>query len=255
MDLIVHPHPAALGRAAGDEAAGLIAAAIAAQGEARVVLATGASQFATLDALVARRDVDWSRVECFHLDEYVRLPASHPASFRRYLRERFVARVAGLRAFHYVEGDAGDPQRECARLGALITARPIDVLLLGIGENGHLAFNDPPADVTTTAPYLVVDLDERCRRQQVGEGWFPDLAAVPRQAISMSVDHILCARTVIGSVPDARKAAAVRASVEGEMTPQVPGSYLRRHPRCRLHVDVAAAAQLAPATRARAAAG
>jgi glucosamine-6-phosphate deaminase len=252
MDLIVHPDPLALGRAAGAEAADLIVAAIADQGDARVVVATGASQFATLDALVARRDVDWSRVDCFHLDEYVGLPESHPASFRKYLRERFVARVPGLRAFHYVIGDAGDPQRECARLGALIAARPVDVLLLGIGENGHLAFNDPPADVTTTAPYLVVDLDERCRRQQVGEGWFPGLDAVPRQAISMSINHLLAARAVIGSVPDARKAEAVRASIEGPVVPTNPGAYLRQHPRCRLHVDAAAASLLAPASRAAA---
>jgi glucosamine-6-phosphate deaminase len=255
MDLVIHPDPAALGHAAGNEAGDLIAAALRAQGEARVVLATGASQFATLEALVARRDIDWSRVDCFHLDEYVGLPASHPASFRRYLHERFVARVAGLRSFHGVAGDAADPARECARLGAAIAAKPVDVLLLGIGENGHLAFNDPPADVATTVPYLLVDLDERCRRQQVGEGWFPDLAAVPRQAISMSVDRILAARAVIGSVPDARKAAAVRASVEGAISPQVPGAYLRRHPRCRLHVDRAAASLLAPATVAGSARG
>lgn len=253
MDLVIHPDPTALGRAAGNESADLIAASIKAQGEARVVLATGASQFATLDALVARRDIDWSRVDCFHLDEYVGLPVSHPASFRRYLHERFVTRVTGLRSFHGVTGDASDPAQECARLGALISAKPVDVLLLGIGENGHLAFNDPPADCTTTAPYLVVDLDEGCRRQQVGESWFPDLAAVPRQAISMSVQCILAARAVVGSVPDARKAAAVRASLEGEVTPHVPGSYLRRHPRCRLHIDTAAAALLAQATRARAA--
>jgi glucosamine-6-phosphate deaminase len=249
MDLIVHPDPGVLGRAAGAEAADLIVAAIRACGEARVALATGASQFATLDALVARHDVDWSRVECFHLDEYVGLADSHPASFRRYLRERFTTRVTGLRAFHYVNGDAGDPARECVRLGALISAKPVDVLLLGIGENGHLAFNDPPADVTTTAPYLVVELDERCRAQQVGEGWFPNLDAVPRQAISMSVNHLLTAQAVIGSVPDARKAEAVRASVEGPQTPLMPGAYLRRHARCRLHVDAAAASLLAPATR------
>ena len=255
MDLVIHLDPTALGRAAGNESADLIIAALKTRGEARVVVATGASQFATLDALVARRDVDWSRVDCFHLDEYVGLPISHPASFRRYLHERFVARVAGLRSFHGVAGDAADPKQECARLGALISAKPIDVLLLGIGENSHLAFNDPPADVTTTAPYLVVDLDEGCRRQQVGESWFADLAAVPRQAISMSVNCILSARAVVGSVPDARKAAAVKASLEDVISPLVPGSYLRRHPRCRVHVDVAAAALLAPTTRAAAATG
>lgn len=250
MELIIHPDPAALGRAAGNESGDLIVAALRAQGQARVVLATGASQFATLDTLVARTDIDWSRVDCFHLDEYVGIPVTHPASFRRYLRERFVARVGPVRSFQEVTGDAGDPARECARLGALIRTQPIDVLLLGIGENGHLAFNDPPADCTTTAPYVVVDLDERCRRQQVGESWFPHLDAVPRQAISMSVRHILSAHAVVGSVPDARKAAAVQASVEGPLSPLVPGSYLRQHARCSLHVDTAAAALLTRATLA-----
>lgn len=252
MDVIIHPDPLALGRAAGTEAADLLVTTLAAKPRARLVVATGASQFATLDALVAHRGLDWSRVDTFHLDEYVGLPVSHPASFRRYLHERFVSRVPGLGSFHGVQGDVGDPQRECARLGALIGAAPIDVLLLGIGENAHLAFNDPPADVVTTAPYLVVALDQRCRRQQVGEGWFPDLAAVPTQAISMSVQHMLSARAIVGSVPDARKAAAVRDSLEGALSPQVPASYLRQHPHCRLHLDTAAASLLTPGTVARA---
>jgi glucosamine-6-phosphate deaminase len=252
MDVIIHPDPLALGRAAGMEASGLLVAALAAKPRVRLVVATGASQFATLDALVARRDLDWGRVDAFHLDEYVGVADSHPASFRRYLHERFVSRVPGLGSFHGVRGDVGDPRQECARLGALITAAPIDVLLLGIGENAHLAFNDPPADCETTAPYLVVQLDERCRRQQVGEGWFPDLAAVPTQAISMSVRHMLSARAIIGSVPDTRKAAAVRDSLEGGLTPQVPASYLRQHAHCRLHLDTAAASLLTPGTRARA---
>jgi len=255
MDLIVHSDPIALGCAAGNESADLIIAAIRSQGQARIVLATGASQFATLDTLVARRDIDWSRVDCFHLDEYVGIPDHHPASFRRYLRERFVTHAANLCSFHAITGDADDPAHECARLGALIRTQPIDVLLLGIGENAHLAFNDPPADCTATAPYLVVDLDERCRRQQVGERWFPDLDAVPRQAISMSVTCILSARAVVGSVPDARKAAAVQASIEGALSPLVPGSYLRQHPRCNLHVDAAAAALLTRATLANAVGG
>ncbi|HEX3134130.1 MAG TPA: glucosamine-6-phosphate deaminase [Planctomycetota bacterium] len=250
MELFIHSDPSALGRAAGTESGDLIAATLRSQGQARIVLATGASQFATLDTLVARTDIDWSRVDCFHLDEYVGLPATHPASFRCYLRERFLAHVGALRSFHAIVGETNDPARECARLGALIRTEPIDVLLLGIGENAHLAFNDPPADCTTTEPYLVVDLDERCRRQQVGESWFADLAAVPRQAISMSVRHMLSARTVVGSVPDARKAAALHASIESPLTPLAPGSYLRQHPHCSLHVDAAAAALLARATRA-----
>lgn len=252
MDVLIHPDPATLGRAAGNECGDLLVEALARQQRVRLVIATGASQFATLATLVERRDVDWSRIDCFHLDEYVGVADTHPASFRRYLHERFVGRLPELGSFHGVRGDVGDPQQECARLGALITSAPIDVLLLGIGENAHLAFNDPPADCETTAPYLVVELDERCRCQQVGEGWFPDLAAVPTQAISMSVRHILTARVIIGSVPDTRKAAAVRDSIEGALTPQVPGSYLRQHPRCRLHLDTAAASLLTPGTRAQA---
>lgn len=248
MRLIIHADAATLGRSAGTEAGDLIAATIRAQGRARIVVATGASQFATLDTLVARRDIDWARVECFHLDEYIGIPATHPASFRRYLQERFVDRVRTLGAFHGVRGDAGDPAAECRRLGALIGERPIDVLLLGIGENGHLAFNDPPADLATRDPYLVVGLDEGCRKQQFGEGWFPTMDAVPRQAISMSIHRILSAGALVASVPDARKAEAVRGSVEGAMTPQIPGTWLRAHPRCSLHIDRPAAGLLQPLT-------
>lgn len=249
MHLVIHADPQALGRAAGREAGDHIAAAIRRQGHARIVLATGASQFATLATLVARSDIDWGRVECFHLDEYIGMDDRHPASFRRYLRERFVDRVAGLGAFHGVGGDAADPAAECARLGALIAARPVDVLCLGIGENGHLAFNDPPADFATADPYLVVDLDEGCRRQQLGEGWFPTLDAVPRQAISMSISRILAARVLVASVPDARKARAVQGSLEAPISPACPATVLRRHGQCSLHIDTAAAGLLAPATR------
>lgn len=252
MRLIIHRDPPALGVAAGNEAADQIRAALDLQGKARIVIATGASQFATLETLVARSDIDWSKVEVFHLDEYIGLSATHPASFRRYLQERFVAKAKHLGTFHGVQGDAADPQAECARLGKLISSAPIDVLLLGIGENGHLAFNDPPADVTTRVPYLVVDLDQGCRQQQFGEGWFPSLDAVPRQAISMSIQQILSAKVLITSVPDERKAVAVRGSVEGPLSAQMPGSYLRNHARCSLHLDRAAASLLKPATQAQA---
>lgn len=246
MRIILHADAQALGRHAGDEAADLIAAAIRARGAARIVVATGASQFATLDRLVARTDIEWSRVEAFHLDEYIGIPGTHPASFRKYLHDRFVSRVGGLRSFHGVAGDAADPAAECDRLGGLLAAAPVDVLLLGIGENGHLAFNDPPSDMATTAPYHVVELDDGCRRQQFGEGWFPSLDAVPRQAISMSMHRILAADALVASVPDARKAEAVRGSIEGPLTPLVPGSYLRVHNRCSLHIDRDAAARLQP---------
>ena len=223
------------------------AAAIASRGGANVIVATGASQFEPLARLVAAPGVDWRRVVVFHLDEYLGLPADHPASFRRYLRERFVDRLP-LAAFHAVDGE-NDPVNECRRLGELIRRSPIDVAMVGIGENGHLAFNDPPADFETSEPYLVVELDEACRRQQYGEGWFPSLDAVPRRAISMSCRQILASATIVCSVPDQRKAAAVRDAVEGSVTPQVPASILQRHPRTTLYLDPPAASLLGAGRR------
>lgn len=233
----------AMGRAAAAWAVSRILNALAQRGEARIIVATGASQFEVLADVVAS-GLDWSRVTAFHLDEYVGLPLAHPASFRKFLRERFVDLVPGLRAFHYVNGEAPDPAAECRRLDTLIRAAPVDVALIGIGENGHLAFNDPPADFDTEDSYLVVNLDEACRRQQVGEGWFPSLDAVPRQAISMSVRRILATRALVCTVPDTRKAAAVRAALEGPLTNMVPASILRTHPQCGLFLDAAAASQL-----------
>ncbi len=206
-------------------------------GQASIVLASGASQFKMLESLVAQPDIDWSRVVAFHLDEYIDLPAEHPASFRRYLRERFVERLPGpIGAFHWIAPE-GDPEAERRRLSDLVRAVEIDVAFIGIGENGHLAFNDPPADFETEEPYLIVDLDTACRRQQLGEGWFDTLEDVPRSAISMSVPQILKARSIICTVPDARKAVAVREAVEGPVTPKVPASALQRHEDCRLFLD------------------
>lgn len=218
--------------------------AIAARGAARIVVATGASQFELLGHLVAAPGIAWSKVAAFHLDEYVGLPISHPASFRAYLRERFLAPLPEKPVFHEVDGEAADPAAECARLGALVSQGPIDVCFAGVGENGHLAFNDPPADFETSEPYLVVTLDEACRRQQWGEGWFPSLENVPRRAISMSVPQMMRARLLILVVPDARKAQAVAAALDGPVTPQVPASMIQRHPDCRLYLDEASAALL-----------
>ena len=225
-----------LGEAAAREAAGLIREAIAARGDARLVAATGASQFEFLDALAREGGIDWGRVVFFHLDEYVGLPESHPASFRKYLRERVEGRVRPG-AFHFIDGEAADPREECRRLGELISPRAIDVAFVGIGENGHLAFNDPPADFETDEPYLVVELDEACRRQQVGEGWFKSLDEVPRRAVSMSVKQILRARRVICCVPDRRKAPAVRDCLESEVSPRHPASALRTHAGASLYLD------------------
>jgi glucosamine-6-phosphate deaminase len=244
MDVLVFPTKIELARAAAERAAAALREALERDGRARLVAATGASQFEFLDALTSRADVDWARVEGFHLDEYIGLPGTHPASFRRYLRERIVDRVHPA-AFHFLAGDAPDPRAECRRVGDLLRAAPVDVAFVGIGENGHLAFNDPPANFDTEEPYLIVDLDEACRRQQLGEGWFPDLDAVPSRAISMSIRQILKAREILCVVPDARKAKAVRDCLEGEVSPLHPASALRNHPKTTVFLDPDSAALLA----------
>jgi glucosamine-6-phosphate deaminase len=244
MRVKVHASKEALGRSAAEEGAALIRQAIAHHGQATIIVATGASQFEMLAALVAQTDIDWPRVTAFHLDEYIGMPPTHPASFRKYLKERFADQVP-IGTFHYVNGEGldgnGDVAAECARLGTLIQSRQVDVAFVGIGENGHLAFNDPPADFDTEVPYLIVELDEACRQQQFGEGWFDSLEAVPRQAVSMSIRQILASRHIVCSVPDARKAEAVRNSVEGPVSNQVPASILQTHADTTLHLDPPAA--------------
>ena len=233
-----------MGEAAAREAAAIIREAIDARGEARVVAATGASQFGFLDALAREGGIDWGKVTFFHLDEYVGLPESHPASFRKYLKERLAERVRPG-AFHFIDGEAPDPLEECRRLGGLISQVEVDVAFVGIGENGHLAFNDPPADFETEEPYIVVNLDDACRRQQVGEGWFASLDEVPRRAISMSIKQILKSRRVICVVPDARKARAVKDCLESEVSPLRPASALRRHEGATVYLDRESASLLA----------
>ncbi|HRJ73522.1 MAG TPA: glucosamine-6-phosphate deaminase, partial [Terrimicrobiaceae bacterium] len=214
-------------------------------GEANVIVATGASQFEMLNALLEEKDIAWDKVTFFHLDEYVGLPITHPASFRKYLWERFQQKLpVPARAFHYVAGDL-DPAAECTRLGRLITEHPIDVCFAGIGENAHLAFNDPPADFATEVPYLVVNLDEACRKQQFGEGWFPTFEDVPKQAISMSIRQIMKSRCIIITAPDERKAVAVRDSLEGPVTNLVPSSILQQHADTSIFLDTASASLLA----------
>lgn len=211
--------------------------------EVTVVAATGTSQFEFLDRLAQEPGVAWSRVTFFHLDEYLGIPATHPASFRRYLKERVEDRLHP-KAFHYIQGDAPDPQAECRRLAGLLRDRTVDLVLLGIGENGHIAFNDPPADFATEEPFIVVELDEACRRQQLKEGWFPTLEAVPTRAITMSPKQILKGRMLVCLVPDARKAEAVYRCLTSPITPDVPCTILRRHPNIHLFLDEAAAALL-----------
>lgn len=239
----IHSNKSAMGAAAAVRAAGFLRQAITERGDANLILATGASQFEMLEHLIAL-DVNWSRVTVFHLDEYIGLPITHPASFRKYLKERFEDKVPGLRQFYYVKGDAPDPQAECRRLGTLISSLKIDAACIGIGENGHLAFNDPPADFDTEEPFIIVNLNDACRRQQVGEGWFATLEAVPTQAISMSIRQIMKSAAIICSVPDARKAAAVKNTVEGSVTNLAPASILQTHTQCWLYLDEPAAALL-----------
>jgi len=223
--------------AAAGNAAEAVRDAIKARRRANIILATGASQIEMLGCLTAADGVDWSKVTMFHLDEYIRLGPDHPASFRKYLRERFVEEVGNLKAAHFVDGDAADPKQECKRLGETIREHPIDAAMIGIGENGHLAFNDPPADFETEEPYIVVELDEKCRRQQLGEGWFETLEEVPRRAISMSIRQIMKSARLIVTVPDRRKGEAVKNALEGPVRPQCPASILQRHGRCKIFLD------------------
>ena len=223
-----------LGQAAARHGAELINKAIAKKGVANIIVATGASQFEMLASLI-REDIDWTKVTAFHLDEYIGLPMTHPASFRKYLKERFVDKVP-LKEFHYINGEE-DVNDECSRLNALIAQFPIDVAFVGIGENGHLAFNDPPADFNIEDPYIEVDLDDDCRKQQLGEGWFNSFEEVPKKAISMSIQQILKSEYIICSVPDKRKANAVKNVVLGKVTPDVPASILQTHSQTTLYLD------------------
>ncbi|MGV3502968.1 MAG: glucosamine-6-phosphate deaminase [Adhaeribacter sp.] len=243
MHIYISPDPPSLGKAAGLAAAALIRHAIADKGQAHIILATGTSQFETLKHLVAQPGIAWDQVTMFHLDEYIGLPQTAKASFRKYLQKRFIDQVPPLRAVHLINGEA-DAEEECRRLGQLISACPIDVALVGIGENGHLAFNDPPADFHTEAPYLVVELDAACRRQQLQEGWFNSLEEVPTHAISMSVRQILKARHLLCAVPDNRKAEAVKNCLTGPVDPRHPASILQQHPHCAFYLDEASAALL-----------
>lgn len=244
MAVRVFPDTNALGTGAAAHASAVMRDAIAARGIAHAMFATGNSQFAFLDALVLDDTVEWTRVIGFHMDEYVGIPADHPASFRRYLSERLVARVP-LAAFHYVEGDAPDLDAECERYSSLLRDHPLDLCCLGIGENGHLAFNDPPvADFDDPLDVKVVELDDACRRQQVGEGHFPDVAAVPTHAITVTIPALLRASAVLAIVPEARKAGPVRRALEGPIDTSCPASILRAQPHATLYLDVDSAAGL-----------
>jgi glucosamine-6-phosphate deaminase len=244
MRLAIFPNKHALAKAAAGEAASSIRNAIRKHGTARIIAATGASQFEFLEVLTQAPDIDWRSVEMFHLDEYLGISANHPASFRKYLRARLINKM-GINRYHLLDGN-GDPLHVISAVTAEIRKAPINVAFAGIGENGHLAFNDPPADFESDEAYMVVELDEACRRQQLGEGWFKDLDEVPRRAISMTVRQILKAEQIVCVVPDARKAQAVEKCFTGEISPLAPASILRTHANTTVYLDNDSAALLKP---------
>jgi glucosamine-6-phosphate deaminase len=246
MILKLFEDKASLAKAAADQASTAITGAIRDRGKARVIAASAASQFEFLEALTATPGIDWKRVELFHLDEYIGLPMSHPASFCKFLQERLIGK-AGITNYHLLNGEE-NPVKVIRETSKFLSAAPIDVAFVGIGENGHLAFNDPPADFETEQAFIVVNLDQACRLQQVGEGWFKDLSTVPTQAISMSVRQVMKSKEILAVVPDARKAHAIKACFDGEINPMAPSSILRTHPNATVYLDTHSAALLSRKT-------
>lgn len=231
-----------MGKRAAEKVAELIRETVREKGKARLLVSTGQSQFEFFEEITAM-DIPWESVEIFHLDEYIGLPITHPASFRKYLKERFIDKI-GPAQMHYISGE-GDIAAVIDEVTESIRKSPIDIGIIGIGENGHIAFNDPPADFETKAAYHVVSLDERCRMQQVGEGWFSSLEEVPRQAISATVPQILSCRTIVSIVPHKVKAEAVRNTLEAPaVTNLIPATALREHPRWYLYLDADSASLL-----------
>jgi glucosamine-6-phosphate deaminase len=245
MQIRIFRDRVSLGRAAAEQSATAIRRAIEARGRARIVAATAASQREFLEALTKSPNIDWTKVEAFHLDAYIGLPITHPGSFRGMLMQQLISKT-GIVNYHLLNGDATDPSAVVHEVGQQLASAPVDIAFLGIGENGHIAFNDPPADFTTEDPYIIVTLDEQCRQQQVGEGWFTNLAQVPTHAISMSARQILKATEIIAVVPDQRKARAVKACLEGDISPMAPASILRRHSNATVFLDKDSASLLSP---------
>lgn len=244
LDVRVYPRPDEMAAAAAAAAREHVAMCVARQGEARVILATGNSQLRFLECLIGLGGVTWSKVTLFHMDEYLGIDTDHPASFRRFMRERIEARLKP-RKFHYLEGDSLEPLKECERYSRLLRALPVDLCCLGIGENGHVAFNDPPvADFSDPLTVKLVKLDEACRQQQVGEGHFPNLEAVPRYAFTLTIPALCSAKRMICVVPEKRKAQAVKEALRGPIGTACPASFLRNQAHCTLFLDAASASLL-----------
>ncbi|MEO6909522.1 MAG: glucosamine-6-phosphate deaminase [Edaphobacter sp.] len=235
MIIKVFPSKAALAQDAASHAAAALRKTIADKGQARIIAATGAAQFEFLEALTKIPDIDWKRVEMFHLDEYVGMSDQAPASFCKFLKERLIDKT-GIEKYHLLDGTQ-PPEEVLKRVSAELRKAPIDLAFVGVGENGHLAFNDPPADFDTEEAYIVVNLDEPCRKQQLGEGWFPTLDDVPRQAMSMTIRQVMKAKEIMAIVPDKRKANAIKACFEGGVSPAAPASILQNHPNTIIYLD------------------
>lgn len=231
----------------GDRAARLAALkinqVIESNGEARMVVSTGSSQFETLQSLIIQK-VDWSKVEIFHLDEYIGLPVTHPASFRKYLYERFINLIS-VKKFHAVDVE-GDIELKIKSLTEEIRKKPVDLGLIGIGVNGHIAFNDPPADFTTREAYHIVNLDDVCRKQQADEGWFRTINEVPARAVSMTTWQIMQCRTIISAVPHKVKASAVKSTLTSGLTEMIPATLLKQHSDFHLCIDRNSASEIIP---------
>jgi glucosamine-6-phosphate deaminase len=246
MQIKIFPTLEAMAQTAAEEAATALRDAITANGTARLIAATGAAQFRFLELLTAKRGIAWDKVELFHLDEYIGLPDDHPASFVRFLKERLIEKTR-IKTAHLM-GGLGDPRETIRKFTDEIRKRSIDVAFIGIGENGHLAFNDPPADFDTDESFIMVELDEPCRQQQFGEGWFPSFNDVPKTAISMTVKEILKAKKIFAIVPEKRKAKAVAECFEGGIDPMHPASILRVQSNATVYMDTDSASELTPET-------
>jgi glucosamine-6-phosphate deaminase len=242
MKMVVAENADKLGEKAAKCASKALCKAIDEQGYARLLVSTGASQFETLKSLADSTEIDWTKVEMFHLDEYVKLSESHPASFRKYLKERFTSRI-NLKAAYFVDGE-GDVDEMIKTLTEEIRKAPIDVALIGIGVNAHVAFNDPPADFDTKEAYIKVSLDNECKMQQVGEGWFAGIEDVPSEAISMTVYQIMQSKKIVSSVPHKVKASAIAETFRNKVTNKVPSTMLKTHSDWSLYIDKESASEL-----------
>lgn len=236
MKLDISRNPVELGQKLAQRMGDIMCAKIAARGEINIILASAASQIEMLKNLVKDERIDWSKVTMFHLDEYIGIDADHPARFANFLKERFLAHVPPLKETFLINS-TGDPHEEVRRLNAAAQGRTIDLACIGVGENAHIAFNDPPADFEIEDPFLIVTLDEVCRQQQLAEGWFKTLDDVPKTAISMSARYIMRSETIVAPVPGPRKADAIRATFEGPITNMVPCTILQQHPDCTIYCD------------------